>query len=144
LVSDLGHMPRANSSTASQSEGMRAKPPDKMKSMAQKVSSPVIFQGGKCSKSYSKKWRVNRHLKSHEKPFTCNASGCDAAFALGKDRRRHMKQVHLGFASEGDKLKCISPACTFSSTRRHSLKRHLQGVHAVRIIFEASNSSNAP
>jgi hypothetical protein len=127
-----------------QSEDMRAKPPDKSKPMPQKGSSSTNFQCDKCFKSYPKRWQLNRHLKTHEKPFRCNSSGCNAAFALRKDHRRHMKQVHRGFASEEDILKCLFQTCPFSSTRRDTLKKHLQGVHGVQISFEVSNFPTGP
>ena len=96
-----------------------------------------------CPKSFPQRWKLNRHLKRHEKPFKCEVSSCRAAFALGKDLRRHVKQVHDGFASDEDMLKCIFPTCNFSSTRRDVLKRHLQGVHGVEIRFGASTSPSA-
>lgn len=121
-----------------QPEDMRAKTPNKSKPMPQKGSPSTLFQCDKCFKSYPKKWQLNRHLKRHEKPFRCNSSECNAAFALRKDHRRHMKQVHPGFASEGDMLRCLFQTCAFSSTRRDTLKRHLQEVHRVQISFEVS------
>jgi len=136
--------PTAMSHQMPQPEDIRAKQLDKSKSMPQKGSSSIIFQCGKCFKSYPKRWQLNRHLKRYEKPFRCNSSGCNAAFALRKDHRRHMKQVHLGFASEEDILRCLFQTCTFSSTRRDALKRHLQGVHGVQISFEAPISPPAP
>ena len=96
-----------------------------------------------CPKSFPRRWKLNRHLKRHEKPFKCEVSSCRAAFALRKDLRRHVKQVHDGFASDEDMLKCIFPTCNFSSTRRDVLKRHLQGVHGVEIRFGASTSPSA-
>jgi hypothetical protein len=96
-----------------------------------------------CPKSFPQRWKLNRHLKRHEKPFKCEVSSCSAAFALRKDLRRHVKQVHDGFASDEDMLKCLFPTCSFSSTRRDSLKRHLQGVHGVEIRFGASTSPSA-
>lgn len=129
--------PTAMSDQTSQSGDTHANPSDKTKSMPQKGSSSVIFRCDKCAKTYLKRWQLNRHLKRHEKPFRCNASECNSAFALRKDLRRHMKEVHLDFTSEGDILKCIYQSCNFSSTRRDTLKRHLQRVHGVRISFEA-------
>lgn len=151
LSNDLNPMPAANLFTAttppapeshpsvmsdqtSQSEDIHAKLP---KSMPQKGSSSTSFRCDKCFKSYLKRWELNRHLKRHEKPFRCNAPKCNSAFALRKDRRRHMKAVHPDFTSEEDILKCIFQSCNFSSTRQDALKRHLQGVHGVRINFEA-------
>jgi hypothetical protein len=161
LSSDMGHTSSASSTMTvaqpapessptvvshqtPQSEDMRAEPPDKSKPMPQKDSSFTVFQCDKCFKSYPKKWQLNRHLKRYEKPFRCNSSECNAAFALRKDHRRHMKQIHPGFASEGDMLRCLFQTCAFSSTRRDTLKRHLQGVHRVQISFEASNFPTDP
>ena len=96
-----------------------------------------------CPKSFPQRWKLNRHLRRHEKPFKCEVSFCRAAFALRKDLRRHVKQVHDGFASNEDMLKCLFPTCNFSSTRRDSLKRHLQGVHDVEIKFGTSTSPPA-
>src|SRR2546421_2839701 len=53
-----------------------------------------------CPKSFPRRWKLNRHLKRHEKPFKCEVSSCRAAFALRKDLRRHVMQVHDGFASD--------------------------------------------
>ena len=103
-------------------------------------SSCPDFRCAHCPKRFPQRWKLNRHLKQHEKPFKCEVSSCRAAFALGKDLRRHVKQVHDGFASDEDMLKCIFQTCKFSSTRQDALKRHLQAVHGVEIRFGSSTS----
>lgn len=114
---------------------------------SQQILTPASFCYGfccaLCPKSFPRRWKLNRHLKRHEKPFKCEVSSCTAAFALRKDLGRHLKAVHDGFASDEDMLKCIFSACNFSSTRRDVLKRHLQGVHSVEIRFGASASPSA-
>jgi hypothetical protein len=114
---------------------------------SQQILTPLSFCCGfccaLCPKSFPQRWKLNRHLKQHEKPFKWEVSSCRAAFALRKDLRRHVKQVHDGFASDEDMLKCVFPTCNFSSTRRDVLKRHLQGVHGVEIRFGASTSPSA-
>jgi len=96
-----------------------------------------------CSKTYSKNWRLNRHLKQHEKPFKCEVPKCDSGFALRKDRKRHMSEVHGYLMSGTEHLKCLYSDCDFTSTRRDSMKRHLQHVHGDQINFGASLSPPA-
>ena len=107
---------------------------------SQQILKPLSFRCDLCPKSFPQRWKLNRHLKRHEKPFKCEVSSCRAAFALRKDLSRHLKAVHDGFASDEDMLKCVFSICNFSSTRQDALKRHLQGVHGVEIRFGASTS----
>jgi uncharacterized Zn-finger protein len=106
---------------------------------SQQILTPPSFYCDLCLKSFPQRWKLNRHLKQHEKPFKCEACSCRAAFALRKDLRRHVNQVH-GFERT---LKCIFSTCNFSSMRRDDLKRHLQRVHGVEIRFGASTSPSA-
>jgi hypothetical protein len=89
----------------------------------------------KCSKSFPKRWKLNRHRITHEKPFKCFSQDCNAAFALKKDCRRHFKQKHRGLISEDVDLRCVFPSCKFLTPRRDALKRHLRDVHGIEMKF---------
>jgi hypothetical protein len=93
------------------------------------------FMCEKCSKSFPKRWKLNRHLKTHEKPFKCISQNCSAAFALKKDCRRHFRQKHRGLISENVDLRCVFPSCGFLTPRRDALKRHLRSVHGIGVEF---------
>ncbi|KAG7404583.1 hypothetical protein Forpi1262_v018485 [Fusarium oxysporum f. sp. raphani] len=38
--------------------------------------------------------KYTAHLNTHTRPFKCNVAGCNASFALRKDRDRHTKEQH--------------------------------------------------
>jgi hypothetical protein len=96
---------------------------------------PMSFICETCFRSFEKRWKLNRHLKTHKKPFKCVFPGCIAAFALKKDRRRHVRQRHRELFPENIDLRCVFPNCDFLTPRRDALKRHLRDVHSIEMKF---------
>ena len=54
------------------------------------------FECPECKKRFSKKSRMEWHLRMHsnERPFACSVSGCGKAFTQNQTLRNHMKQFH--------------------------------------------------
>ncbi|KAG6978482.1 hypothetical protein FocnCong_v011784 [Fusarium oxysporum f. sp. conglutinans] len=48
----------------------------------------------KCLTLLATRKKYTAHLKTHTRPFKCNMAGCNASFALRKDRNRHTEEQH--------------------------------------------------
>lgn len=83
-----------------------------------------------CGKTYQRERDLNRHLKTHERPFTCKFDYCDRRFALNKDCRRHEEEVHR----TKEAMECYAKYdCKFKSTREDTLRRHMKNVHSIHV-----------
>jgi uncharacterized Zn-finger protein len=100
---------------------------------ADNVSSP---QCEHCSKNFSSRGELNKHMKTHTRPCQCTVNTCSARFATPKDLRRHMQSVHKYQVSTGNiMVYCPYPRCKFSANggkgpmRRDTLQRHIDTKH---------------
>merc|ERR1712130_552886 len=51
-----------------------------------------IFQCGLCERAFPKKWNLQMHIKTHDKPFKCEL--CPKEFARKKTLADHMLRTH--------------------------------------------------
>ena len=81
-----------------------------------------------CEKKLTKKSNLNRHLKIHtgEKPFQCEF--CEKKFTLKGNLTRHLKAVHS-----------YCPDCEVDLKRRDDLLDHLKEMHCIDIPCELCN-----
>lgn len=73
-----------------------------------------------------------RHVKTHDRPFSCGVAGCTASFAFNKDLRRHEEDVH-----GSTRFYCCYPGCSYKlardgTSRRENLERHVRNQHKVQ------------
>jgi len=98
------------------------------------AQSATTFECNECSKTFSKRHLLNKHMKKHFPPFQCD--DCGKAFQFRKDLRRHCEALHLETVEGATVLFCPFPECKFSaersagSTRRDNLNRHIQTRHS--------------
>ncbi|PVH81611.1 hypothetical protein DL98DRAFT_623639 [Cadophora sp. DSE1049] len=88
-----------------------------------------------CHRSFSKPHQLNRHLKSHERPFKCLLPGCPSrGFQYRKDLTRHVQEQHPE-QSQGSAREFFCPHkwCKYSQetgkkrfARADQLARHMK------------------
>jgi len=94
--------------------------------ISQQPSEPS-FPCPSCLETFDKKYKLNRHSKSHSLPFKCDVSGC-GGFRYRKDLNRHIETKHpeqVGF--EG--FHCPVDGCLRQFPRRDNLRRHMRRLH---------------
>jgi len=106
--------------------------PDMDFQSSEEVSSTTEKYGcEQCPRTFSKRHQLNRHLRTHTKPFKCDQPGCSASFAEKRGRDRHTKSRHDSFATDKDIVKCRF--CKYTSTRPDAVQRHLRKKHGVQV-----------
>lgn len=82
-----------------------------------------------CTRSFQKRYQLNRHKKTHTRPFKCEAPNCPEAFAERRDLKRHIKARHISLVRPANLVKCHR--CDFTAKRADSVKRHVRSQHQV-------------
>ncbi|KAH7072177.1 ankyrin repeat-containing domain protein [Paraphoma chrysanthemicola] len=88
------------------------------------ASASYSFGCTHCQKSFDSRGKLNRHLRTHTKPFRCSV--CDRGFALRVDLQRHVKARHR-LAQET--YPCRMPGCSFKAARKDNLRQHEDRSH---------------
>ncbi|KAI8923642.1 hypothetical protein BC831DRAFT_381465, partial [Entophlyctis helioformis] len=73
-----------------------------------------------CDRTFTRKYNLDAHLRSHEdiRPYGCDA--CDRRFSRKHDLNRHVSSVHDRFRRYGP-----CPHCRSEFLRSDAFKRHL-------------------
>jgi len=89
-----------------------------------------------CQRSFSKTYQLNRHIKSHTRPFRCPNETCpNQGFQFCKDLTRHLRAKHPEQVPEADRYYCSIDACKHSKrggkgfARLDHLNRHERKKH---------------
>ncbi|KAF4631279.1 hypothetical protein G7Y89_g6848 [Cudoniella acicularis] len=85
------------------------------------------FKCTSCTKVFPRRCDLNKHAKSHERPFKCDIAGCThtQGFALHKDLRRHIDTIHLKST-----FTCHFPGCGETFSRSDNCHRHFEEQHS--------------
>ncbi|KFX96462.1 hypothetical protein V490_03346 [Pseudogymnoascus sp. VKM F-3557] len=84
------------------------------------------FKCSSCPKGFSRLCDLNKHRKTHERPFKCTIAGCGGmpGFALPKDLRRHIDNVHCKST-----FTCYYQNCAKTFSRSDNCQRHIEEQH---------------
>jgi predicted RNA-binding Zn-ribbon protein involved in translation (DUF1610 family) len=96
------------------------------------------FTCDQCHREFQAQGQLNRHLKSHSKPYKCEK--CDKGFALKLDLVRHAKARHIDQSTYYD---CPNAGCSFKSPRRDNLARHQRQCDKAPVPSEDLKSSTS-
>jgi len=76
-----------------------------------------------CDATFDHRWRLNKHRKTHDRPFVCAVEGCARRFGDRRNLAVHAR-IHRGERSE----ECSFCARSFADPS--TLRRHIENVHA--------------
>jgi len=93
------------------------------------------LQCDSCSQIFEKRGQLNKHKKSHTKPFECDDPSCSSRFQYRKDLNRHKSSMHPERATEAPRFYCPVKECKHSLEagtgfpRRDNFVRHVRTKH---------------
>ncbi|ROW12747.1 hypothetical protein VMCG_00662 [Cytospora schulzeri] len=100
-------------------------------------TSPVLESEGlegphlcqQCGKSYARTCDLNKHLKTHIRPFKCPVQECryhTFGWPTEKELDRHYNDKH---STEPRVVSCLWPNCDYTSKRESNCKQHMEKTH---------------
>lgn len=99
-----------------------------------------IFHCQSCGKQYTRHCDLNKHVKTHSRPFKCPVVGCrycTFGWPTEKELDRHYNDKH---SREPQTFACLWHGCTYSSKRESNCKQHMEKVHGY--IYVRSRAGN--
>ncbi|KAI5467468.1 hypothetical protein BGZ63DRAFT_28207 [Mariannaea sp. PMI_226] len=85
-----------------------------------------------CERTYRRRTELNKHIKTHDKPVTCQAPPyCEFRCAEQRDMNRHYKAHHGKFADtlKISKEPSTCPVCLQTFSRSDNLTKHMGIYH---------------
>ncbi|KUI54335.1 Zinc finger transcription factor ace1 [Cytospora mali] len=82
-----------------------------------------------CGKQYARACDLNKHLKSHVRPFKCPIEVCKYhmfGWPTEKELDRHYNDKH---STEPRVFSCLWPDCPYTSKRESNCKQHMEKTH---------------
>ncbi|KAI3546412.1 hypothetical protein CSPX01_04491 [Colletotrichum filicis] len=102
--------------------------------LAERTMEETKYECSKCGKGFPRQHRLNKHMKTHTKPYKCLVSmpratpdRCPAEFAEKKDLLRHRNTNHVRVDGP---YKC--PDCGEKLGRSDYVSRHLNESYRMR------------
>lgn len=114
-----------------------------------------IFHCQSCGKQYTRHCDLNKHVKTHSRPFKCPIEACRYStfgWPTEKELDRHYNDKH---SKEPQTFACLWHDCKYSSKRESNCKQHMEKVHGYNYVrsrtgnkdedfSKPSDSSGAP
>ncbi|KAK0630819.1 hypothetical protein B0T17DRAFT_507255 [Bombardia bombarda] len=95
-----------------------------------------------CGKSFARLCDLNKHAKSHTRPFKCAISTCkyhEHGWPTAKELERHVNDKH---SAAPKTFACLFTPCTYRSKRESNCKQHMEKTHRWNYIRSKSNGKS--
>ncbi|KAL2271643.1 hypothetical protein VTJ83DRAFT_1014 [Remersonia thermophila] len=92
-------------------------------------AAPGIHACPQCSKSFARLCDLNKHAKSHTRPYKCKEPGCKyntRGWPTAKELERHYNDKH---SSTPRTYRCLYEPCPYWSKRESNCKQHMEKAH---------------
>ncbi|KAK1826955.1 hypothetical protein QBC39DRAFT_186761 [Podospora conica] len=99
---------------------------------------------GHCQKSFPRLCDLNKHSKSHSRPFKCSVSNCKYyghGWPTAKELERHVNDKH---SASPRTYPCRFASCTYESKRESNCKQHMEKKHGWTYVRSKSNGKRIP
>ncbi|KAJ4391965.1 hypothetical protein N0V93_005585 [Gnomoniopsis smithogilvyi] len=93
-----------------------------------------IFHCHSCGKQYTRHCDLNKHIKTHSRPFKCPVDACRYSifgWPTEKELDRHYNDKH---SKEPQTFDCLWHDCNYSSKRESNCKQHMEKVHGYHYV----------
>lgn len=93
-----------------------------------------IFHCQSCGKQYTRHCDLNKHVKTHSRPFKCPVEACryyTFGWPTEKELDRHYNDKH---STEPKTFACLWHDCKYSSKRESNCKQHMEKVHGYNYV----------
>lgn len=102
---------------------------------------PELHSCQRCQKEFPRLCDLNKHSKSHSRPFKCSHQDCKY-YSLGwptaKELERHVNDKHL---AKPKTFPCLFPPCPYRSKRDSNRKQHMEKMHGWKYTRSKSNGT---
>lgn len=91
------------------------------------LEGPCVCQ--QCGKQYTRTCDLNKHFKTHIRPFKCPVDSCKYhmfGWPTEKELDRHYNDKH---SAEPSEFSCLWRECTYTSRRESNCKQHMEKTH---------------
>lgn len=97
-----------------------------------------------CAKPFARLCDLNKHAKSHSRPFKCAIQTCkyhEHGWPTAKELERHINDKH---SVAPRTFACRFPPCTYKSKRESNCKQHMEKTHRWKYVRSKSNRKPLP
>lgn len=97
-----------------------------------------------CSKSFPRLCDLNKHAKSHSRPFKCSFISCKYhhhGWPTAKELERHVNDKH---SLAPRTYACAFASCNYESKRESNCKQHMEKKHGWEYVRSKSNGKKLP
>lgn len=95
-----------------------------------------------CAKPFARLCDLNKHSKSHSRPFKCAIQTCkyhEHGWPTAKELERHINDKH---SVTPRTYACRFPPCTYKSKRESNCKQHMEKTHRWKYVRSKSNGKH--
>lgn len=92
------------------------------------------FECQSCGKQYARLCDLNKHLKTHSRPFKCPVEDCryhTFGWPTDKELDRHYNDKH---STEPKTFSCLWHDCNYTSKRESNCKQHMEKAHGYHYV----------
>ncbi|KAK4200480.1 hypothetical protein QBC40DRAFT_70959 [Triangularia verruculosa] len=97
-----------------------------------------------CKKSFARHCDLNKHAKSHSRPYKCLFTNCkyhEHGWPTAKELERHVNDKH---SPSPRTFACLYQPCPYRSKRESNCKQHMEKAHKWKYVRSKSNGKRLP